>query len=80
MDGPLLAEFFPGEPVLAYFEFAPGVSDQSSRVVDDALKLAQAGYAVDPGELSEKTGYRVERSAATKATAIRDTSQQMRRA
>jgi phage gp29-like protein len=80
VDGPLLAEFFPGEPVLAYFEFAPGVSDQSSRVVDDALKLAQAGYAVDPGELSEKTGYRVERSAATKATAIRDTSQQMRRA
>jgi hypothetical protein len=60
LDAPLLAEFFPGQPVLAYFEFAPGVSDQSSRVVDDALKLAKAGVKVDREELSEKTGYKVE--------------------
>ena len=57
VDAPLLAEFFPGEPVLAYFEFAPAVTDQSSRVVDDALKLAKAGVRIDPEELSEKTGY-----------------------
>ena len=59
LDAPLLAEFFPGQPVLGYFEFAPGVSDQSSRVVDDALKLAKAGVKVDSEELSEKTGYKL---------------------
>ena len=59
IDAPLLAEFFPGEPVLAYFEFAPTQSDQSSRVVDDAVKLAKAGVRIDPEELSEKTGYRL---------------------
>lgn len=69
LDAPLLAEFFPGQPILAYFEFAPGVSDQSSRVVDDALKLSQAGVRIDPEELSEKTGYQLERSASAKATA-----------
>jgi phage gp29-like protein len=58
-DAPLLAEFFPGQPVLAYFEFAPSPSVQSSRVVEDAGKLAKAGYRIDPDELSEKTGYRL---------------------
>jgi phage gp29-like protein len=61
VDAPLLAEFFPGEPILAYFEFAPSVSDQSSRVVDDALKLSKAGVKMDVEELSEKTGYKLER-------------------
>ncbi len=60
LDAPLLAEFFPEEPILAYFEFAPSVSDQSSRVVDDALKLAKAGVRMDVEELSEKTGYGLE--------------------
>jgi len=56
-DLPLLAEFFPGEPVLAYFEFAPAATDEASRVVEDAVKLTKAGVQVDPEELSEKTGY-----------------------
>jgi len=38
---------------------APTQSDQSSRVVDDAVKLAQAGVRIDPEELAEKTGYRL---------------------
>ena len=59
LDAPLLAEFFPGQPILAYFEFAPTQSDQSSRVVDDAVKLATAGVKIDPEELAEKTGYRL---------------------
>lgn len=59
LDGPLLAEAFPGWPALAYFEFAPSVSDQSSKVAQDAAQLAVAGYAVDPAEVAEKTGYRV---------------------
>jgi phage gp29-like protein len=62
LDAPLLAEFFPGQPILAYFEFAPSASEQSSRVVDDALKLAKAGVPIDPDELSEKTGYELKRT------------------
>jgi phage gp29-like protein len=59
IDGPVLREFFPNEPALAYFEFSPGTSGESARVVDDAVKLAGAGYRMDAEELSEKTGYGV---------------------
>jgi phage gp29-like protein len=56
IDLPLLSEEFPGWPVEAYFEFAPSVSDQTSRVVQDAAQLAAAGVQVDPTDLAEKTG------------------------
>ena len=59
VDVPLLRTFFPGQPVQAYFEFSPGTSDVSERVVDDAVKLGQAGYEMDPKEIAEKTGYAV---------------------
>ena len=61
-DGPLLREYFPGEPVLAYFEFAPPAADEVSRVVRDAVELAKAGVQIDLAELSEKTGYRLEKA------------------
>jgi len=64
LDAPLLAEFFPGQPVLAYFEFAPAVTDEASRVVDDALKLAKAGYGMERAELAEKTGYQLQAAKA----------------
>jgi phage gp29-like protein len=69
LDAPLLAEFFPEDPILAYFEFAPSASEQSSRVVDDALKLAKAGVRVDVEELSEKTGYGLEKAEAERVMA-----------
>ena len=59
IDLPMLAQAFPGWPPLAYFEFAPSISDQASRVVQDAAQLAAAGYMVDPAEISEKSGYRL---------------------
>ncbi len=59
LDAPLLAEFFPGQPVLAYFEFAPPPGNEVSRVIEDAVALAKAGMRIDPEELSEKTGYRI---------------------
>lgn len=62
-DAPLLEEFFPGAPVLAYFEFAPPSSDEVSRVVRDAAMLKKAGVQVEAKELSEKTGYTVEGAA-----------------
>jgi phage gp29-like protein len=57
VDAPLLSEAFPGWPPLAYFEFAPAAGSDASRVVQDAAVLAGAGYRVEAGELSEKTGY-----------------------
>ncbi len=60
LDTPLLAEFFPGQPVLAYFEFAPPAGNEVSRVIEDAVELSKAGVKMDVEELSEKTGYRLE--------------------
>jgi phage gp29-like protein len=57
IDVPLLAEYFPGQPALAYFEFSPGLTHATSQVVQDALDLKAAGLEIDPAELSEKTGY-----------------------
>ncbi|QHI68469.1 phage portal protein family protein [Tichowtungia aerotolerans] len=57
IDVPLLTEFFPGQPPLAYFEFSPGLNHATSQVVQDAIDLKTAGMQIDPAELSEKTGY-----------------------
>jgi len=65
-DTPLLSQYFPDQPILAYFEFAPPAADEVSRVVRDAVELAKAGYQMDLGELGEKTGYRLERSESDK--------------
>ncbi len=59
VDLPLLESAFPGQPPLAYFEFAPVASDQTRQVVQDAVDLSKAGLKVDAGEIAEKTGYRV---------------------
>lgn len=58
-DRPLLAKHFPGQPQLAYFELAATRSLDPADVIDQALKLARAGYEIDPAELAEKTGYKV---------------------
>jgi phage gp29-like protein len=59
-DTPLLRQYFPDQPVLAYFEFAPPAADEVSRVVKDAVELAKAGVRIELEELSEKTGYKLE--------------------
>ncbi len=56
-DGPLLREFFPGDPVLAYFQFVPPGGEGVSAVIRDVVQLAKAGVHVDRVELAEKTGY-----------------------
>jgi phage gp29-like protein len=58
-DRPLLAKHFPGQPQLAYFELAVTRSLDPADVIDQALKLARAGYEIDLAELSEKTGFRL---------------------
>ncbi|MCE0484353.1 MAG: DUF935 domain-containing protein [Methylacidiphilales bacterium] len=59
LDRPLLARHFPGQAQLAYFEMSMTRSLDAADVIDQALKLARAGYEIDPAELSEKTGYRL---------------------
>ena len=59
-DAPLLERFFPGEPHLAYFELAATRSLDPADIIAQALVLAKAGYEIDPAELSEKTGYRLQ--------------------
>jgi phage gp29-like protein len=68
-DTPLLREYFPDQPILAYFEFAPPAADEVSRVVKDAVELAKAGVRIDLRELEEKTGYKLERVGAAKEMA-----------
>jgi phage gp29-like protein len=67
-DTPLLRQFFPDEPILAYFEFVPPAADEVSRVTQDAVELAKAGVRMETEELSEKTGYGLEKMQAAQAT------------
>jgi phage gp29-like protein len=63
-DAPLLREYFPDQPILAYFEFAPPAADEVSRVVKDAVELAKAGVTMDLRELEEKTGYKLQSASS----------------
>lgn len=63
-DRPLLAHAHPDEPVLAYFEFGPVDETDAGRVLDDAVKAKNAGFEMDPDELSELSGYKLKRAAA----------------
>ena len=56
---PVLAANFPGQPVLAFFQFAPTTLGQASAVAQDVAALAAAGFTVDPAQVSERTGYRM---------------------
>jgi phage gp29-like protein len=50
---------FEGLPALAYFELAAQDKTDVGAVLEHALKATQAGYQMDPGELAEKTGYKL---------------------
>jgi hypothetical protein len=58
-DRPLLAQKFPGQPALAWFELSANEETDASDVCAQALQLSQAGFSVDAAQLSEKTGYTV---------------------
>ncbi len=69
-DLPLLAHVHPGEPVLAYWELAATDEKDGSRVLTDAKTAQEAGYEIDAGELSEKSGYTLTRTAAAPGNAL----------
>jgi len=58
-DKKILAAAFPDQPVLAYFELAAKEEQDVGEIIKHALELSQAGYQMDPAELSEKTGYKI---------------------
>lgn len=53
------ASGFAGQIALAYFEIAAEDKTDIGQVLDHAVKASQAGYRIDPAELSEKTGYKL---------------------
>jgi len=55
----ILAQAFPGQPVLAYMEVAANEETDVSGFVADVASLSSAGYQVDPAQIEEKTGYKV---------------------
>lgn len=58
-DAEILGAVTPGEVAWAYFEIAANEETDTSQVVEDVSKLKQGGLRVDPGQISEKTGYDV---------------------
>ena len=67
-DKPILEREFPGQPVLAYFELASVDAEDKSKVLGDAKSAHDAGYEIDPADLSERTGYKITRILATENT------------
>lgn len=68
-DKPLLARLYPGEPALAYFEFAAVDKEQTGKVLSDAKTAHEAGYRMEDDELSEKAGYKLTYVGGTTAGA-----------
>jgi len=65
---PLLQRKFPGEEILAYFELdKPEHGRDPGSVLTDAKTAREAGYAIAPEELSEKSGYTLTEAAAPAA-------------
>jgi len=59
-DKRILEAAFPGKPILAYFEISSKEEQDVGEIIDHAVKLSQAGFTMDPAQLSEKTGYKIE--------------------
>lgn len=57
LDSHILSAAFPGKPTLAYFELSAREEQNIGEIVEHAAKLRQAGFAMDPAQLTEKTGY-----------------------
>lgn len=66
-DRPLLNALFPEQEVYAYFELAADDSEDVKDVVDNVLKLHQAGFTIEEADLEERTGYHLSTLAAETA-------------
>jgi len=61
IDKPLLAEKFPGQPILARFDLCAQSEEDITAVVGQIKSLSEAGFAVDAEEVTERTGFHVVR-------------------
>lgn len=55
-----LAQEFPGQPVLAYFELCSVEEEDATAVVANVVSLKGAGYRVKREQVEEKTGFELE--------------------
>ena len=62
-----LAARFPGRPALCGFELRPAAEKSVTESIESIAKLGGAGYAVDPAQIENETGYRVTRQPAAPA-------------
>ncbi|MGH8019575.1 MAG: phage portal protein family protein [Opitutaceae bacterium] len=63
-----LDQAFPGQPHAAYFRIAPEDKEDVTAVIDQMVKLGQAGFEIDEAEASERTGYKLTRRPPPPAT------------
>ena len=57
LDARILAERFPGQPQVAYFELSANEETDVSAFIADVEKLGRAGYQVSEAQIVAKTGY-----------------------
>jgi phage gp29-like protein len=69
IDAAVLTRLHPGQPVLARFSLEADDAEDQGDYVANIKTLGDAGYDVDPDEISERTGYSVSRRAAPAADA-----------
>jgi len=61
LDIPLLKNKFPDQPILAYFDLNAQTVEDTGEVIKQIKDLSEAGYEVDAAEVTERTGYHVQR-------------------
>jgi phage gp29-like protein len=69
-DAPILARVFPGEPVLAYFDYSKSDTEDIGAHLANAKLARAAGFSMDAEELSERTGYQL--SVAEEKTPVQN--------
>jgi len=66
-DKLILSQRFPGQPALAYFEILANEEVDTGEIIKDLASLKDAGFDVDPGQVEERTSYKVTRSVPSAA-------------
>lgn len=59
IDIPLLKDRFPDQPILAYFDLNAQTEENVTEIISHIKGLYDAGYTIDPEEVTERTGYHV---------------------
>lgn len=60
---PWLASRFPGQKPVAYFRLAANEETDTSAIIADVKTLHDAGFDLDPAEVTERTGWKVTKRA-----------------